>query len=169
VRRSTYCGGLGSKFRIRTTALEDDPAAQILACFAQSELPAAQSYADVICGSDTASRGAAERAGWPAERERRYRELQRLMSRKPSFFNTVDSENTNYIEATINSLEETMPYIQTSNDAAYREQQRDADRRWEQEQREAEQARELENKAREGKLEWSDLGYGYPEPPEKHK
>ena len=56
-----------------------------------------------------------------------------------------------------------MNYSQSSDDAAYRQQQRDAEERWEKEQREAEQVRELEEKARKGELEWADLGYGHPE------
>jgi type II secretory pathway component PulF len=57
-----------------------------------------------------------------------------------------------------------MNHYQGRDDAAYRQQQRDADERWEKEQREAEEVRQLKEKAQKGGLEWADLGYEYPEP-----
>lgn len=77
-------------------------------------------------------------------------------------FNTSDSASCKYMKATDYCQKQTMSYIQTCNDIAYREQERDAEHRWGKEQGEAEQARELEQKSREGKLGWLDA-YNYSE------
>lgn len=76
VRRDTPCSAVGSKFRSRCTALDQDLAAELVEWFSRPHDRAAQ-YFDAICHSNERWRNHALQSGWadPAVRANRYRAL----------------------------------------------------------------------------------------------